>query len=67
MHHGHRQAPGPPGAQPAHPLARNYAKAEYGGLDDEALEALGTGALRKAVVEGDLEEDASSPARWPPW
>jgi len=38
------------------PFARNYAKAEYGGLDDEALEALGTGALRKAVVEGDLEE-----------
>lgn len=35
------------------PFARNYAKAEYGGLDDEALEALGTGALRKAVVEGD--------------
>ena len=25
-------------------------------MDDEALEALGTGALRKAVVEGDLEE-----------
>ena len=38
------------------PFARNYAKAEYGGLDDAALEALGTGALRKAVVEGDLEE-----------
>ena len=38
------------------PFARNYAKAEYGGLDDEALEALGTGALRKAVENGDLEE-----------
>ena len=38
------------------PFARNYAKAEYGGLDDAALEAMGTGALRKAVVEGDLEE-----------
>lgn len=37
-------------------FARSYAKAEYGGLDDEALEALGAGALRKAVVEGDLEE-----------
>ena len=37
-------------------FARNYAKAEYGGMDDEALEALGSGALRKAVVEGDLEE-----------
>ena len=36
-------------------FARNYAKAEYGGMDDEALEALGSGALRKAVVEGDLE------------
>ena len=24
-------------------------------MDDEALEALGSGALRKAVVEGDLE------------
>ena len=30
-------------------FARNYAKAEYGGMDDEALEALGSGALRKAV------------------
>ena len=37
-------------------FARNYAKAEYGGMDDEALEALGSGALRKAVVEGDLEK-----------
>ena len=36
-------------------IARNYSKAEYGGMDDEALEALGSGALRKAVVEGDLE------------
>ena len=36
-------------------FARNYSKAEYGGMDDEALEALGSGALRKAVVEGDLE------------
>ena len=33
-------------------FARNYAKAEYGGMDDEALEALGSGALRKAVVGG---------------
>lgn len=37
-------------------FARNYAKAEYGGVDDEALEAMGSGALRKAVVEGDIEE-----------
>ncbi len=32
------------------------------------LEALGSGALRKAVVEGRSGGgDASSPARWPPW
>lgn len=35
------------------PFARNYAKAEYGGMPDEDLEALGTGALRLAVQEGD--------------
>ena len=34
-------------------FARNYSKAEYGGMPDEELEALGTGALRKAVQEGD--------------
>lgn len=37
-------------------FARNYAKAEYGGMPDEELEALATGALRKAVEEGDLEK-----------
>lgn len=37
------------------PFARNYAKAEYGGMPDEELEALGTGALRRAVQEGDNE------------
>lgn len=37
-------------------FARNYAKAEYGGVDDETLEAMGTGALRKAVEDGNLEE-----------
>ena len=37
------------------PFARNYAKAEYGGMPDEYLEALGTGALRLAVQEGDNE------------
>ncbi|MCF0142623.1 MAG: enoyl-[acyl-carrier-protein] reductase FabK [Parasporobacterium sp.] len=36
-------------------FAKEYAKQEFGGLDDEKLEALGVGALRKAVVEGDLE------------
>lgn len=37
------------------PFARNYSKAEYGGVSDEELEALGTGALRLAVQEGDVE------------
>ncbi len=37
------------------PFAREYAKAEYGGMPDEELEALGTGALRRAVQEGDNE------------
>ena len=37
------------------PFAREYAKAEYGGMPDEELEALGTGALRRAVQEGDSE------------
>ncbi len=38
------------------PFAKDYAKAEYGGLPDEELEALGTGALRLAVQEGDLKK-----------
>lgn len=38
------------------PFARDYAKAEYGGMPDEKLEALGTGALRLAVQEGDKEK-----------
>lgn len=37
------------------PFARNYAKAEYSDISDEDLEAMGTGALRKAVVDGDVE------------
>lgn len=36
-------------------FAREYSKAEYGGMPDEQLEALATGALRLAVKEGDLE------------
>ena len=36
-------------------FARNYAKAEFGGMDDESLEALGVGALRKAVIDGDAD------------
>lgn len=35
------------------PFAREYSKAEYGGMPDDELEALGTGALRRAVQEGD--------------
>lgn len=31
-------------------------KAEYGGASDEALEQRGTGALRRAVQEGDLDK-----------
>lgn len=37
-------------------FAREYAKAEYGGMPDEDLEALGRGALRLAVQEGDSEK-----------
>ncbi|QUC68278.1 enoyl-[acyl-carrier-protein] reductase FabK [Aristaeella hokkaidonensis] len=38
------------------PFARDYARAEYGGMPDAELEALGTGALRRAVQEGDNEK-----------
>ncbi len=37
-------------------FARDYSKAEYGGMPDEELEALASGALRLAVVEGNLEK-----------
>lgn len=37
-------------------FARDYSKAEYGGMPDEELEALGVGALRLAVQEGDLQK-----------
>jgi enoyl-[acyl-carrier protein] reductase II len=40
----------------ATPFARNYQKAEWGGMPDEELEALGVGALRLAVQEGDKEK-----------
>ena len=36
-------------------FARNYAKAEFSDTPDEELEAMGTGALRLAVQEGDNE------------
>ena len=38
------------------PFAREYSKAEYGGMPDDELEALATGALRLAVQEGDNEK-----------
>ena len=37
------------------PFARNYAKAEYTQISDEELEAMGVGALRLAVQEGDVQ------------
>ena len=37
-------------------FARNYSRAEYGGMPDEELEAFATGALRLAVQEGDSEK-----------
>ncbi len=37
------------------PFSRGYSKAEYGGMPDEELEALASGALRLAVQEGDNE------------
>ena len=36
-------------------FARSYWKAEYGGMPDEELEAMGSGALRLAVQEGENE------------
>lgn len=38
------------------PFARDYLKAEYSSASDEELEAMGTGALRLAVQDGDLEK-----------
>ena len=38
------------------PFAREYAKAEYGGMPDDALENLAVGKLRMAVQEGDSEQ-----------
>ncbi len=38
------------------PFARDYQKAEYSTMSDEELEALASGALRLAVVEGDSEK-----------
>ncbi len=38
------------------PFSRAYAKAEQEGVCQEQLEVLGSGALRKAVVDGDAEQ-----------
>ncbi len=35
------------------PYSRRYAKAEYTDIDDQTLEEMGVGALRKGAVEGD--------------
>lgn len=37
-------------------FSRDYAKAEYSDMPEDQLEALGNGALRKAVIEGDLDK-----------
>ncbi|EEP28965.1 MULTISPECIES: enoyl-[acyl-carrier-protein] reductase FabK [Shuttleworthella] len=37
-------------------FAREYAKKEFSDLPEDQLEALGTGALRKAVQDGNLDE-----------
>lgn len=37
-------------------FARDYSKAEYGGLPDDELEAMATGSLRRAVQEGDNDK-----------
>ena len=37
------------------PFAREYSKAEYGGMPDDELENLAVGKLRMAVQEGDSE------------
>ena len=37
-------------------FAREYSKAEYGGMPDDELEALAVGKLRMAVQEGDSEK-----------
>lgn len=38
------------------PFSRDYMKAEYSSMPDDELEALATGALRRAVIDGDNEK-----------
>ncbi len=38
------------------PFSREYLKAEYSDISDEALEEMGNGTLRAAVVDGDLQK-----------
>ncbi|MBQ8749947.1 MAG: enoyl-[Clostridia bacterium] len=51
------------GKRSGHPIrslrtdfARNYSKAEYGGVSDEELEQMARGSYREAVVNGNLNE-----------
>ncbi len=37
-------------------FARDYSKAEYGGMSDDELEAMATGSLRRAVQDGDNDK-----------
>lgn len=37
-------------------FARDYSKAEYGGVSDEELETMATGSLRRAVQDGDNDK-----------
>lgn len=37
-------------------FARDYFKAEYGGMSDDELEAMATGSLRRAVQDGDNDK-----------
>ncbi len=46
---------GHPVRQIKNPFSRNYFKAEYSQISNEELEAMGAGALRRAVQEGDLQ------------
>lgn len=38
------------------PFSRDYMKAEYSSMPDDELEALATGALKRAVIDGDNEK-----------
>ncbi|MFQ9411879.1 MAG: hypothetical protein ACLR1T_13665 [Evtepia gabavorous] len=68
VHHGHRQAPGASRAQPADQLSPGTTpKPSTAAWTTRPWRPWSSGALRKAVVEGDLEEGCFLSARWPPW